>query len=119
MVARAKSRRRRTDAERIADIEQRIRLLKDRVALRRRKRGTRKKATGDPGPRFSPTWLASHRKKLELSAADYAELVGVSQLTVYNWEKGKSRPQRAQLEALAKVRSMGKREAWRELGYVD
>jgi len=46
-----------------------------------------------------------------ISAADYAKLVGVARLTVYNWEKGKSRPRQAQLEALAGVRGLGKREA--------
>jgi len=68
---------------------------------------------GDGGAslRFSPGWVASHREKLELSAADYAALVGVSMLTVYNWEKGKSRPQRKQLEALSEVKKLGKREA--------
>lgn len=116
----AKTRHRRTDAELIADLEERVKMLRERVATRKRKAAAKKKkAEEDPGPRFSPTWLASHRQKLELSAADYAELVGVSPLTIYNWEKGKSRPQRAQLEALAEVRGMKKREAWRELGYVD
>ncbi len=61
-------------------------------------------------PRFSPTWLRKHRAKLGISAADYAKLVGVSGLTIYSWEKGKSRPRQAQLEALAEVRGMGKRE---------
>ena len=64
----------------------------------------------DTAPRFSPTWLAKHRAKLGLSAADYAKLVGVSGLTIYNWEKGKTRPRTAQLEALAVVRGMGKRQ---------
>ena len=62
-------------------------------------------------PRFSPTWLGKHRAKLGISAAGYAKLVGVSGLTIYNWEKGKSRPRQAQLVALAGVREMGKREA--------
>ena len=61
-------------------------------------------------PRFSPTWLAKHRAKLGLSATEYAKLVGVSGLTIYNWEKGKTRPRAAQLEALATVRGMGKRQ---------
>ena len=66
--------------------------------------------------RFSPKWVASDRARLELSRKDYAALVGVSPLTIYNWEKGKSRPQRKQLEAWARVRGMGKREVWGELG---
>jgi len=62
-------------------------------------------------PRFSPTWLRKHRAKLGVSAAGYAKLVGVSGLTIYNWEKGKNKPRAAQLEALAAVRGLGKREA--------
>ena len=60
--------------------------------------------------RFSATRLASHRAKLGLSAADYGRLVGMSGATIYNWEQGKSRPNAGQLQALAAVRGMGKRE---------
>ena len=50
-------------------------------------------------------------------AADYAELVGVSGLTIYNWEHGRTKPRAQQLGQWAKVRGIGKREAWRRLGY--
>ncbi len=65
-----------------------------------------------PTVRFSGAWLAKHREKLALSAADYAALVGVSPLTIYNWEKGKTRPRASQLQAWSKIRNLGKREAW-------
>ncbi len=65
--------------------------------------------------RFSPKWLRAHRKKLELSAADYAELVGVSGLTIYNWEHGRTKPGAQQLAKWALVRGIGKREAWKRL----
>jgi DNA-binding transcriptional regulator YiaG len=65
--------------------------------------------------RFSPAWVRKHRAKLGLSAADYAALVGVSPLTIYNWEKGKSRPQQRQLRAWGAMKSIGKREAWSRL----
>lgn len=65
-----------------------------------------------PAVRFSGAWLAKHRGKLSLSAADYAVLVGVSPLTIYNWEKGKTRPRASQLLAWSKIRNLGKREAW-------
>lgn len=61
--------------------------------------------------RFSPTRFAAQRKKLGLSAADFANLLGVSSLSVYKWEAGKTRPRRAQLEAIAAARGLGKREA--------
>ena len=65
--------------------------------------------------RFSARSVAAQRKRLGLSAADYAKLVGVSPLTIYNWENGKSRPRKEQLAALVAVRGIGKREALKRL----
>ena len=65
--------------------------------------------------RFSPKWVKADRKRLGLSARDYALLVGVSGLTIYNWENGKSKPNAERLAAWAEVRSLGKREAQRRL----
>ena len=55
--------------------------------------------------------MKAQRSRLGLSAADYGKLVGVSGLTIYNWEHGKARPRKAQLAALVTVRGVGKREA--------
>jgi DNA-binding transcriptional regulator YiaG len=66
---------------------------------------------------FTPETILSERDRLELSAADYAELVGVSALTIYNWEKGKTRPRDAQLERWLGVHGIGKRKAWEQLGF--
>jgi DNA-binding transcriptional regulator YiaG len=63
------------------------------------------------GLRFRPSGLASHRKRLGLSAADFGRLLGVSGQSIYKWETGEVRPRRAQLEAIAVVRKMGRREA--------
>lgn len=65
--------------------------------------------------RFSASGVKSHRKKIGLSAEDYGKLVGVSALTVYNWETGKNRPRDAQLAKLVTVRGIGKREALKRL----
>ncbi len=65
--------------------------------------------------RFSASRFAGQRRKLGLSAADYAALLGVSALSVYKWEHGKARPRAKQLEAIAAVRGIGKREAARRL----
>lgn len=73
------------------------------------------KAEAAEGVRFSPKWVAADRKRLGLSAKDYAALVGVSMLTIYNWEKGKSKPQAKALAAWAEVRGIGKREAMKRL----
>lgn len=69
--------------------------------------------------RFSARSVKAQRRRTGLSAADYGKLVGVSQLTVYNWENGKSRPRKAQMDALVALRGMGKREALAKLALVD
>ncbi|MEJ1127760.1 helix-turn-helix transcriptional regulator [Variovorax sp. CCNWLW225] len=72
---------------------------------------------GESGPsrRFSATRLAAHREKLGLSAAAYGKLVGVTGQTIYKWEQGKARPRKAQLEGLASVRGLGRREVAEQL----
>ena len=60
--------------------------------------------------RFSATRLAAQRKKLGLSAAEFGKLIGASGQSVYKWESGNVRPRAGQLEAIAKVRTLGKRE---------
>jgi DNA-binding transcriptional regulator YiaG len=61
--------------------------------------------------RFSARSVKAQRSRLGLSAADYGKLVGVSGLTIYNWEQEKARPRKAQLTALVAVRGIGKKEA--------
>jgi len=72
-------------------------------------------SVGEEGPlegvRFSARSVRAQRRRLGLSAADYGRLVGVSALTIYNWESGKSRPRQAQFAGLVAVRGIGKREA--------
>jgi DNA-binding transcriptional regulator YiaG len=65
--------------------------------------------------RFSARSVKAQRSRVGLSAADYGKLVGVSGLTIYNWEHGVSRPRKAQLASLIAVRGIGKREALRRL----
>jgi DNA-binding transcriptional regulator YiaG len=61
--------------------------------------------------RFTAKGLRSSRKRLGLSAEDFGKLMGVSDQTVYNWERGRARPRKPQIATYAAVRSMGKREA--------
>jgi DNA-binding transcriptional regulator YiaG len=67
------------------------------------------------GVRYSARSVRAQRKRLGISAEDYGKLIGVSGLTVYNWEHGKARPRKAQLAALIAVRGIGKREALKQL----
>lgn len=70
---------------------------------------------GNGDSRFSARSVRAQRRRTGLSAADYAKLVGVSPLTIYNWEHNKSRPRREQFSALLALRGLGKREALAKL----
>lgn len=103
MASRKKKRSRRTLEQQLEDLQKELEGMQEQLRTRER---------------FSPEKLAAHRAKLELSAADYGELMGVSALTVYNWEKGKTQPRSAQIDSWMEIRNLGKREAWKRLGYA-
>ena len=65
--------------------------------------------------RFSAKGLKANRVRLGLSADNYGKLVGVSGLSIYNWEQGKARPRESSIAALMAIRGIGKREAARRL----
>jgi DNA-binding transcriptional regulator YiaG len=72
-----------------------------------------------PGPhRFSAKRLASHRRRLGLSAGDFGLLLGVSAQSIYNWEEGKARPRAVHMPAIAALRALGKRRAKAHLDSV-
>lgn len=96
--------------------------LKRQVALLERelKRNSRSKDRGDASAsedaadmshRFSAKGLASHRRRLGLSAEALGKLIGVSSLSIYHWEGGKSRPRAKHLPAIAALRTLGKKQA--------
>lgn len=60
--------------------------------------------------RFVPKGLISTRKRLGLSAADLAKMMGVSAQTIYNWERGVTKPGPEQQVKLASLRGVGKRQ---------
>lgn len=61
--------------------------------------------------RFSAEGLASHRKRLGLSAAELGRLFGVSGQTIYLWESGRARPRPKHMPAIAALRTLGRRQA--------
>ena len=63
--------------------------------------------------------VKAHRAKLGLSAETYAKLVGVSGLTIYMWESGKSTPRQAQKARWLAIRGLGKRAALERLGMAE
>jgi DNA-binding transcriptional regulator YiaG len=71
-----------------------------------------------PKLRFRAGGFATLRKKLDISAHDMAQLLGVSAQSVYHWETGKSKPQARQLAAIASIRKLGKKEVTARLAGV-
>lgn len=98
-----------------------IAALKRRVAdlerlVGRLTKGTASKATaqqaeeeGGTKQRFSAKGFAAQRKRLGLTATDMAKLLGVSALSIYNWETGKTKPRASALFAIVALRSLGKK----------
>jgi DNA-binding transcriptional regulator YiaG len=61
--------------------------------------------------RFGAKSLKSQRSRLGLSAADIGLLVGTSAQAVYSWEAGKTHPRAKHLQAIAALRTLGKKQA--------
>ena len=72
-----------------------------------------------PRGQLSSEALKAHRERLGLSAERYGKLIGVSGLTIYHWERGKTRPRRSSIDAWTAVRRLGKREAATRLARHD
>jgi len=69
--------------------------------------------------RFAPKGLRSLRGRLGLSAERFGRLIGVTGQSIYNWEQRVTTPRAQQLQQLAAVRSIGKREALARLEKLD
>lgn len=61
--------------------------------------------------RFSAKGLKTLRVKLGLSASEFGRLAGASGQSIYNWESEKNAPRAQQIERIAALRGLGKREA--------
>jgi DNA-binding transcriptional regulator YiaG len=93
---------------RVAALEQQIRSL---TKASSKKSSSKASEEARSHLRFSAKGLAAKRKRLGLSAAEMALLLGVSAQSIYKWEDGKARPRTSQLPTIAEVRKLGKREA--------
>ena len=60
--------------------------------------------------RFSAKLMRKHREALAMSRKAYARLLGVSGLSVYLWESGRTKPRRATIFAWQDLRKKGARE---------
>ncbi len=100
----------------IVKLERQVSLLEGKV-LNRAPKLTAVESDGQV--RFTAKGLRSQRKRLNLSASDYAKLAGVTALSIYNWEKGDIRPRKTQIATLAAMRGMGKKEAQARLRQLN
>lgn len=69
--------------------------------------------------RFVAKGLRSLRKRLSLSAPQFATLLGVSPQSVYNWETKVTTPRKEQVFAIAALRQLGKREGHARLAALS
>ena len=98
----------------IAELKRQVAELTRKVALLEKAAWTSAPGAKDvdlENTRFSAKGLASHRKRLGLSGAEFAQLVGVSTQSLYNWESGKTRPREEQMRAIVALRGLSKKEA--------
>jgi DNA-binding transcriptional regulator YiaG len=105
MAKRKKGKRtRRSAEEKITELEKKIAELR---------------ALAKDRERYSPEAVKKDRARLELSAAAYAELVGVSMITIFSWESGRTTPRPEQLEKWLRVRALSRDEAWKAAGIEE
>jgi DNA-binding transcriptional regulator YiaG len=98
----------------IAELKRVVVLLQRQVAALGRAGKMTAALSAEPtstSTRFVAKGLRTLRARLDLSAADFGELAGVSGQSIYNWERGKAVPRKAQLSVLVGLRALGKREA--------
>ena len=103
----------------IADLKRRIAEL-ERLAGKPGRGRPKKLVVGPEGAattvtRYSAKNVAALRKKLDLSAADFGLLLGVTGPAVYLWEQGKSRPRPRNMPAIAALRALSKKAALGQL----
>ena len=97
-------RRRRSSEEKITELEARIATLR---------------AQSKDREKYSPEAVKKDRARLELSAAEYADLVGVSMITIFSWESGRTAPRPEQVEKWLRVRGMSREQAWKAAGIEE
>lgn len=96
----------------IAELKRQVALLQRHSAAAIRGRPKVADSSIETKPtRFVAKGLRSLRTRLGLSAADFAKLANVSGQSIYNWEAGKAVPRKEQMDALAELRMLGKKEA--------
>jgi DNA-binding XRE family transcriptional regulator len=99
----------------LKDVKQRLRVAEQALAARDNpaRPAQPQDAAAEPptrSPRFSRAWLLALRKRQGLTQTQLAQVIGVSALSVYNWESGRVRPRDSFIHAIAAVRSLSQDE---------
>jgi DNA-binding transcriptional regulator YiaG len=107
----------------IADLRRKITELERKLAAVASKSGPaaapEQASAPEANVRFVPKGLRALRERLGLSAERFGRLIGVSGQSVYNWEHQVTAPRARQLQAIAAVRGIGKREAMARLEALE
>ena len=69
------------------------------------------KATRPSKPRVTSRSIRAQRKRLGLTIAQFAALVGASGSSIVNWEGGKAKPTKRMVDRLVEIRGLGRRGA--------
>jgi DNA-binding transcriptional regulator YiaG len=107
----------------LVEIKRQLATMKQEVRQLKKFQGKHAKAEPRVAPetaeklRFSAKGIRSLRSKLKLSQADFAKLVGVSSLAVYQWERkeGKLALRQTTKTKLAEIRGFGRKDALKKL----
>ncbi len=103
----------------IAELKRRISALESAIGRIGKQAGKAAKAAPAGAEkeklRFRMDGFITLRKKLDLSANEMGQLLGVSGQSIYKWEQGKAKPRASQLPAIAAARKMGKKEVTAKL----
>ena len=94
----------------IAALKRRLTALESIVGKQTKKEVKAVEPENKEDLRFRVSGFANLRKKLGITAGEMGVLLGVSDQSVYKWEQGKAKPRASQLNAIAAVRKLGKRE---------
>jgi DNA-binding transcriptional regulator YiaG len=96
-------------------------LVSELKAYSRVSRATAKSLPADeesaaaPRIRFTGERFAAWRAKMGITQAQTAQVLEASALSVFKWESGKANPRNAQLQKIATVMKLGKRELIKKL----
>jgi DNA-binding transcriptional regulator YiaG len=110
-----------THRSEIAALKRQVKLLASalKATARAAKANSKEISVADapitPGIRFSASRLAALRAKWGITQAQMAVVLDVSYLSVHKWEAGAAKPRAAQLQKIAAVMKLGKREIQKKL----